>query len=165
MRAFLTRLVHLARRHRYLAILSVGLFTVAAVITAAYSPFSPLSRLNALVFDNYQTLRPRTASESAVAVIDIDDESIRQLGQWPWSRTVLAAMIDRLTELGAAAVGLDIILSEPDRTSPALAVAQLESQGFTVTPPSSGADVDHDRILAASFSMAPVVAGLVLAGD
>ena len=165
MRAFLTRLVHLARRHRYLAILSVGLFTVAAVITAAYSPFSPLSRLNALVFDNYQTLRPRTASESAVAVIDIDDESIRQLGQWPWSRTVLAAMIDRLTELGAAAVGLDIILSEPDRTSPALAVAQLESQGFTVTPPSSGADVDHDRILAASFSTAPVVAGLVLAGE
>ena len=106
---------------------------------------------------------PRPAAESAVLVVDIDDESIRQLGQWPWSRTVLASIIDRLTEQGAAAIGLDIILSEPDRTSPALAVAQLEGQGFQITFPGSEAELDHDRILAASFGRSPVVAGLVLA--
>ncbi len=163
MRAFLTRLLHFARRRRYLAIWSAGLLSIALVIAAAYSPFSPLDRLNFLVFDTYQKLKPRAATESAVAVVDIDDESIRQLGQWPWSRTVLASVIDRLTAEGAAAIGLDIILSEPDRTSPALAVAQLESQGFQVTYPGSGAELDHDRILAASFAKAPVVAGLVLA--
>ena len=76
---------------------------------------------------------------------------------------MLASVIDRLTAEGAAAIGLDMILSEPDRTSPALAVAQLESQGFQVTYPGSGAELDHDRILAASFAKAPVVAGLVLA--
>ena len=163
MRAFLTRLLHFARRRRYLAIWSAGLLVIALVIGAAYSPFSPLDRLNYLVFDTYQKLKPREATESAVAVVDIDDESIRQLGQWPWSRTVLASVIDRLTAEGAAAIGLDIILSEPDRTSPALAVAQLENQGFQVTYPGSGAELDHDRILAASFAKAPVVAGLVLA--
>ena len=42
-------------------------------------------------------------------------------------------MIDRLAEQGAAAIGLDIIFSEPDRTSPALAVAQLEGQGFQIS--------------------------------
>lgn len=162
MRAFLTRLLFLARRRRYLAIWSAGLVVIALVIAAAFSPFSPLDRLNALVFDTYQKLKPREATESAVAVIDIDDESIRQFGQWPWSRTVLASVIDRLAAEGAAAIGLDIILSEPDRTSPALAVAQLENQGFQVTYPSSASDLDHDRILAASFAKAPVVAGLVL---
>ncbi|MEP9387636.1 adenylate/guanylate cyclase domain-containing protein [Mesorhizobium sp. KR9-304] len=163
MRAFLTRLLHIARRRRYLAIWSAGLLVIVLVIAAAYSPFSPLDRLNALVFDTYQRLKPRESTESAVAVVDIDDESIRQLGQWPWSRTVLASVIDRLAAEGAAAIGLDIILSEPDRTSPALAVAQLESQGFQVTYPGSASDLDHDRILAASFAKAPVVAGLVLA--
>jgi len=162
MQAFWTRLLHLARRRRYLAIWSAGLLVIALVIAGAYSPFSPLDRLNALVFDTYQELKPRDPVESAVAVVDIDDESIRQLGQWPWSRTVLASVIDRLTAEGAAAIGLDIILSEPDRTSPALAVAQLENQGFQVTYPSSTSDLDHDRILAASFAKAPVIAGLVL---
>ena len=134
MRAFLTRLLHFARRRRFLAIWSAGLLTIALVIAAAYSPFSPLNRLNSLVFDTYQKLKPREMTESAVAVVDIDDESIRQLGQWPWSRTVLASVIDRLTEEGAAAIGLDIILSEPDRTSPALAVAQVQRVEGSVSP-------------------------------
>ena len=163
MRSFLTHLLYFARRRRYLAIWSAGLLVIALVIGAAFSPFSPLDRLNFLVFDTYQKLRPRAATESAVLVVDIDDESIRQLGQWPWSRTVLASIIDRLTAEGAAAIGLDIILSEPDRTSPALAVAQLEGQGFQITFPGSAADLDHDRILAASFGKSPVIAGLVLA--
>lgn len=162
MRAFLTRLLHLARRRRYLAIWSAGLLVIVLIVAAAYSPFSPLDRLNPLVFDAYQKLKPREATESAVAVVDIDDESIRRLGQWPWSRTVLASVIDRLTSEGAAAIGLDIILSEPDRTSPSLAVAQLESQGFQITQPGSATELDHDRILAASFARSPVVAGLVL---
>ncbi len=162
MRAFLKSLLFFARRRRYLAIWSAGVLAIALVIAGAYSPLSPLDRLNYLVFDTYQKLRPRPATESAVAVVDIDDESIRQLGQWPWSRTVLAKIIDRLAAHGAAAIGLDIILSEPDRTSPALAVAQLQAQGFQVTFPGSEAEIDHDRILAASFAKAPVIAGLVL---
>ena len=104
MRAFLTRLIHLARRRRYLAIWAAGLFAIALVVAGAYSPFSPLDQLNAMVFDTYQKLKPREAAESAVAVVDIDDESIRQLGQWPWSRTVLASVIDRLVAEGAAAI-------------------------------------------------------------
>ena len=86
MRAFLTRLLHIARRRRYLAIWAAGFVGIALVIAGAYSPFSPLDRLNALVFDTYQKLKPREATESAVAVVDIDDESIRRLGQWPRPR-------------------------------------------------------------------------------
>lgn len=163
MRALLTTLFYFSRRRRHVAIWLAGMLAALIVIAAAVSPSSPLEKLNFLVFDSYQTLSPRAAAESAVLVVDIDDESIRQLGQWPWSRTMLARMIDRLTEQGAATIGLDMILSEPDRTSPSLAVAQLESQGFQVTYPGDGAELDHDRILAASFARSPVVAGLVLA--
>lgn len=161
----LANLFYLARRHRYLAIWGVGLVMMAATVASGLATYSPLGRLNFLVFDTYQQLRPREVTESAVLVVDIDDESIRQLGQWPWPRSLLATMIDRLTEYGAATIGLDIILSEPDRTSPSLAVAQLESQGFQVTYPPAAGELDHDRILAASLARAPVVTGLVLANS
>ncbi len=162
MRPLLADLFYFGRRHRYLAVWGAGLLMMGLVLAGGFSSFSPLTRLNLLVFDAYQQIKPRTAAESAVLVVDIDDESIRRLGQWPWSRTMLAKMIDRVTEQGAATVGLDIILSEPDRTSPALAVAQLEGQGFQVTYPNAAGELDHDRILAASFARSPVVAGLVL---
>src|SRR5690606_32581449 len=110
MGAFLTAIVRVARRRRYLAIWATGLVTVAVVVAAALAPSSPVDRLNLLVFDAYQQIRPRAPDPSAVAVVDIDDESIRQFGQWPWSRTVLALAIDRLADQGAAAIGLDIIL-------------------------------------------------------
>jgi hypothetical protein len=72
MRAFLTRLLHIARRRRYLAIWSAGLLTIALIIGAAYSPLSPLARLNFLVFDTYQKLRPRAVAESALGIFYID---------------------------------------------------------------------------------------------
>ena len=97
-------------------------------------------------------------------VVDIDDDSIAALGQWPWSRTVLATVIDRLAAMGAAAIGLDIIFSEPDRTSPALAVAQFAGQGFTspIAGPRRRTSITTGCSRRAS-PRAPVVAGLVLA--
>jgi adenylate cyclase len=54
-------------------------------------------------------------------IVDIDDASIKELGQWPWPRTMLADLIARLHEIGAVVVGFDIIFPEPDRMSPAVA--------------------------------------------
>ncbi len=159
----LRNIVRFLRRRRYLAIWTAGLVTIAVLIVGAFSSYSPLERLDNLVFDAYQNLQPRAATESPAVVVDIDDESIRILGQWPWSRTVLADLIDRLTQMGAAAIALDIILAEPDRTSPEASIAQLTRQGFKVTYPDNAEEFDHDRLLAQSFSRSPVVAGLVLA--
>lgn len=151
------------RRRRQFPIWGAGLISVAALLVAAFSTFSPLERLNDLVFDTYQTLKPREPAGAPVVVVDLDDESIRRLGQWPWPRTVLAQIIDRLTEMGAAAIALDMLLAEPDRTSPALAIAQLRRQGYAITEPSGRDTLDHDSFLAESFSRAPVIAGLALA--
>jgi adenylate cyclase len=163
MRAFLNNLLGVARRYRRLAIWSSGLVALAVAVGLALSPVSPLDRLNLLVYDGYQTLRPRPAAESAVVVIDVDDESIRRIGQWPWSRTVIAEIVDRLAAMGAASIAFDIVFSEPDRTSPALAVAQLEKQGFQIAYPGNPDELDHDKALAGAFARAPVVAGLVMA--
>ena len=163
MLVFLGKTAQFLRKRRFLAIWAAGIASTIFVLVAAFAPYSPLHRLNALVFDVYQNFKPRQPTESPVLVVDIDDGSIAALGQWPWPRTVLATMVDRLAAMGPAAIGFDVLFSEPDRTSPALAVAQLRGLGFTISNASETADLDHDRLLAASFARAPVVTGLALA--
>ena len=163
MQAFAQPIFRFLRKRRFLAIWFCGALAVAATIVLAFSPLSPLDRLNALVFDAYQNLQPRPAAESPVVVVDIDDDSIRKFGQWPWPRSFLAGMIDRLGGMGAASIGLDILFSEPDRTSPALALAQLRDQGFQIVAPATNPSLDNDQVFAESFARSPVVSGLALA--
>ncbi|MBF0572393.1 MAG: adenylate/guanylate cyclase domain-containing protein [Desulfamplus sp.] len=53
----------------------------------------------------------------ASAIVDIDEYSLRTFGQWPWSRYHIAKLIHKIDDAGAASVGIDILFSEPDRTS------------------------------------------------
>lgn len=48
-----------------------------------------------------------------IAIVAIDDESIEQIGRWPWPRDTLAQMITRLSEAQAKVIGLQIFLTEP----------------------------------------------------
>ena len=77
-----------------------------------------VTELRNKVFDVYQRILPRAYDpKTPVRILAIDEESLKRIGQWPWSRETLARIIDRLTGAGAA-VALDILLSEPDRMSP-----------------------------------------------
>lgn len=58
-----------------------------------------------------------SAAGSRVAVVTVDDPSIAVLGQWPWPRDVIARLVTRLRELGAAVIALDVLFPEPDRYS------------------------------------------------
>jgi adenylate cyclase len=79
----------------------------------------PVEELRLRTFDFYQMLRPRTAQQRPVVIVDIDEASLKELGQWPWPRTLLAEIVDRVTQRGAVAIGFDIVFPEPDRMSPA----------------------------------------------
>src|SRR4029079_10949401 len=54
-----------------------------------------------------------------VVVVDIDSESLARNGPWPWSRVVLADLLQKIVQAKPAVLGLNILLSEPDRLSPA----------------------------------------------
>lgn len=69
-------------------------------------------------FDQLQRIWPREKLDLPVRVVDIDERSLAELGQWPWSRKVLARMVDELSTLGAAVIAFDILFPEPDRLSP-----------------------------------------------
>ena len=69
-------------------------------------------------FDFYQSLAPRPNTAGQVLIIDIDEKSLKAVGQWPWPRTKLAELVERIAESGAVAAAFDIIFPEPDRLSP-----------------------------------------------
>ncbi len=79
----------------------------------------------------YDAALPTAAAPRDVVIVAVDDASIAELGRWPWRRALHAALIDRLRELGAKAVALDILLTEPDLESPQgdISLAQAMARG------------------------------------
>ena len=150
--------MRLLRRYASFAVPGAVLALVLAL--RILDPGGVLEEVRLRVFDGYQRLAPRETEVTAVRVVDIDDESLSRIGQWPWPRTVVADLIQRLSMSGAVAVGLDIIFPEPDRTSPAEAVRlwpRVDGLG-----PLLAQLPDHDAVLAEILAAAPVITGFVL---
>ncbi len=77
-----------------------------------------LQLVRARIFDFYQQTKPRVlAEESPVVIIDIDEKSLTELGQFPWPRTILADLVRKLGDAGTGVVGFDVMFPEEDQTS------------------------------------------------
>ncbi len=103
------------RRNRWIAAalgLAASLLVVGIELTRALEP------LEAVVTDLLMRLRGPRPADQRVAIVAIDPESVEALGRWPWPRTCMAALIDRLAAAGATTVALDIVNSEPTRSPP-----------------------------------------------
>ncbi|MFJ6333818.1 CHASE2 domain-containing protein [Rhizobium sp. NPDC092011] len=132
-------------------------FVTALTILRVSDP--PLLRLaRDLTFDQYQRLVPRTFENQPVRVIDIDEASLHEFGQWPWPRNRIAALVNRLSDLGASAIAFDILFAEPDRLSPRNVVRDVTG----IDPSLLGKLPDNDEIFARSLSGRPVVLGFGL---
>ncbi|MBI1777741.1 MAG: adenylate/guanylate cyclase domain-containing protein [Proteobacteria bacterium] len=115
------------------------------------------------VFDAYQVFAPREPEAAPVRVVDIDEESLARIGQWPWPRTVMAKLIGNLAEAGAAVVALDMMFPEPDRTSPTEVVRLWADAPELVRLKEAISGLpDHDRLLAEAIGQARVVTGFTL---
>ena len=78
-----------------------------------------LSSFRDRIFDVYQQSQPREPQyPRPVVVIDIDEKSLLNLGQWPWPRSYLAKLVENATKAGAAVIGFDMLFAESDRLSP-----------------------------------------------
>jgi adenylate cyclase len=137
---------------------AVCLVLLFALIPLRLADPRPLEELRLRTFDFYQVLRPRLQKGYPVVVVDIDEDSLKAIGQWPWPRTTVADLVNRITQLGALAIGFDVIFPEPDRMSPAIA-----EQSFRGIDADTRAKLDslpsNDDVLADAIKHSRVVVG------
>ena len=104
--------------------------------------------MQSLVFDELNAMYPREPS-GQVIIVDIDDDSLLEVGQWPWPRTKVATLVENLTALGAKVIAFDGLLAEPDRSSPRFVSENLpEDDRFKALRSEIAELPDHDEILA-----------------
>ena len=105
--------------------------------------------------------QPDTSILDRLVFIDIDDETLQQTGQWPWPRTIVADLLKEVMRQRPVAAGLDILLSEPDRFSPAELAKTLSvgQAAFIKTIP------DGDKELTDIIAANPVVLAAALRED
>jgi adenylate cyclase len=115
---WLRRPVQLARRVFGGPRLVAFMILIAMVALKVWNP-PIVDELEIRVYDTYQKLSPRPAPEPAVLVVDIDEASLAQLGQWPWSRKVVGDIVLKVAQAGAAGIGFDVVFAEADNLSPA----------------------------------------------
>jgi adenylate cyclase len=111
-------LSHLRKKRRVSPLALTGvLLTLLFVIIAQYDP-PLLHELRLKYFDFFLRNNPAPLSDSQIIIIDIDSESLEKIGRWPWPRKRLAELLTKVAAGGPAVIGLDIILAEPDNSSP-----------------------------------------------
>ncbi len=140
---------------------------VAAVLARVAIP-SVFERVSLLSFDLYQRQAPRQATgELPIRIVDIDERSLKKIGQWPWPRSILADLVDKLREAGAAVVVFDVIFAEPDRTSPKLLLPLLTDMGVDGDEAKQllAKMADPDQRLAEAISKLPVVVSFALTAN
>ena len=104
---------------------AVCILLLFALVPLRIADPPPIEELRLRTFDLFQVMRPREQTMRPVVIADIDEASLKEIGQWPWPRTVIADLVTRLREYGAVAVGFDIVFAEPDRMSPAVAAGSF----------------------------------------
>ncbi len=144
-----------------LPILFTGL-AVTALMALLYI-FQPVF-LKLLDYKLYDALFRQTYTNSTTGVpviVDIDERSLAEFGQYPWPRLRVAQLLEKIRVAGAAAVGIDILFAEPDRTSPKVLKDSLKKE-FKVDIEFKGlpdAFMDNDKLLSQIVETGPFVLG------
>ena len=105
---------------------AVGLAALALSLGLFYAHPWLLDRAEYALLDWRFRVRGESAPRHPVVVVAVDAESLDELGRWPWPRSVLATLIQRLDDAQVRAIGLDMIFSE--RETPIEADALKEAR-------------------------------------
>ncbi len=109
-----------ARLQKHLPVLASGfVLTLLVCMVYVYSP-RYLRYFDNKIYDIFlQKVHSRQTSGVPV-IVDLDEESLKTFGQWPWPRYRVALLLEKIRLAGASGIALDILFAEPDRASPAV---------------------------------------------
>src|SRR6516164_5710008 len=140
----------------------VAALIASAILLRYLDPFFVRS-LRLIAFDSYQRLHPRQYDPNLpIRIVDIDEESLAKIGQWPWPRTIIAKLLRTLADEGAASVTFDVLFAEPDRTSFEQVVKQLPANQEALISAAVKDQPTNDEVFAEVIRDTPSVLSISL---
>jgi CHASE2 domain-containing sensor protein len=106
----------------------IGLALLVLVLGLYLTGNRLLDSIELKTYDLRLLAHPATESSTSVAIVAIDEQSLAAIGRWPWSRSVLAQLIDRLDAAGARVIALDAFFSEPENRAALEQIDRLEHE-------------------------------------
>ena len=142
---------------KYRFLILIFIFISVGLSSAYLFLPSSFQSLDNRIRDFYFKFRGDEKTSSDVVIVDIDEKSLKELGQWPWERDKFAKILTNLTNDGAGIIGLDIVFAEADKTSPRrlAKIWHINAKGMP----------DYDTILAKTISSTPTILGYVFDFD
>ncbi len=140
---------------KLLTYFALGLI-VAGIVISIYrfmpSPFEVFdNKLRDFLFIN----RGVTEHSDQVVIIDIDERSLKEIGQFPWKRNDMATLIQNLSDAEISVIGLDIMFPEPDKSSPHRVLAEIGVEDIVPTEK----QINYDELFAETLANTPTVLG------
>ena len=113
-----------------------GLSLAIFAMHIADSPrFEVIDRIENYLYDVRVRLTMPGTVDDRIVIIDIDEASMAELGQWPWPRDTLATIIDRLfDDYGIRVLGIDALFAEAEETSAERVIASLAASEIATQP-------------------------------
>lgn len=105
-----------------LALLGVGITTTALLLWLLCPAW--LTRFDYIAYDAHVRAAAPAPAPGSVVIVEIDEASLMRYGQWPWPRTVLAELVNKIRDAGASVIAIDVVFAEPEqRLTPSTAAA------------------------------------------
>ena len=147
-------------------LLSALLGSLLVLHAGGWLPWPFLRQLENIAYDARLNLTLPGTVDHRIVIVNIDERSLRQEGQWPWPRGRLAELVERLFDRYRVAVlGMDMVFAEPDRNAADGAFAALvdsplgEDARTRAELERLRRELDPDRRFAAALRDRPVVLG------
>ncbi|WP_296510158.1 adenylate/guanylate cyclase domain-containing protein [Rhodoferax sp.] len=131
-----------------------------------------LQRLDDILYDTRLRATMPATMDERIVIVDIDEKSLAQIGRWPWSRNVLAELINKLyAEQNIALLGVDVVFAEPDNSSGlqqlrSMAANEFKDQAAFVNRLEQLAPtLDFDAVFTEALKDRPIVLGYFFTND
>jgi len=118
-----------------------------AFIALSFKAFPLFEGLERIIYSVEMRLAlPGSVGENRIAIVNIDEKSLKQLGPWPWPRNLIAEMIKILKANGAKLIGLDLLYSQKEQNPGLHEIIKLH-ESISEHQKTTDEKVSHDWIL------------------
>ncbi len=160
------------KRHALVLMLNLSMMVVFALNTVGVIQIGAISRLENFAYDQRVRWTMPNTQDTRIVVLDIDEKSLRALGQWPWRRDIMAQLVNKLFDrYKIETLGFDVVFAEPD-DSAGLGQLELLAQGslkdntaYRQALAQIKPELDFDGAFASSLKGRKVALGYVFRAD